>query len=131
MINNQLLILLKKQSIRHDYWITAGGDFTRGNGMGGESIYGERFPDEWENGFIAHSEPGLLSSANCGKDTNGSQFFLTTAVTPWLNLKHVVFGRVESGMDVVKKIEAVGSSSGATKVKVVITNCGEVKSKRT
>ncbi|CAB9515346.1 cis-trans isomerase [Seminavis robusta] len=106
-----------------------GGDFTRGNGTGGESIYGDRFADEWVNGFIPHSEPGLLSSANCGKDTNGSQFFLTTAKTPWLNLKHVVFGRVEDGMDVVQKIEAVGSGSGTTSAKVVIADCGLVKNK--
>ena len=80
---------------------------------------------------MAHSEPGLLSSANCGKDTNGSQFFLTTAKTPWLNLKHVVFGKVETGMDVVQKIEAVGSGSGATSAKVVIVDCGEIKNKNT
>jgi cyclophilin family peptidyl-prolyl cis-trans isomerase len=99
--------------------------------MGGESIYGECFADEWQNGFVAHSEPGLLSSANRGKDTNGSQFFLTTAKTPWLNQKHVVFGRVESGMDVVKKVEAVGSGSGTTTAKVIIADCGEIKSKST
>jgi len=104
-----------------------GGDFTRGNGTGGESIYGERFDDEWENGMIKHKVPGLLSSANAGKNTNGSQFFLTTVKTPWLDCKHVVFGRVESGMDVVKKVEAVGSGGGTTSKDVVIADCGEIK----
>jgi len=108
-----------------------GGDFTRGNGTGGESIYGTKFADEWENGFIAHRVPGLLSSANSGPNTNGSQFFLTTAKTTWLDKKHVVFGRVESGMDVVKAIEAVGSGSGQTSAKVIIEDCGEKKTKST
>eukprot|EP00978_Attheya_sp_CCMP212_P031423 scaffold118688_cov40-Attheya_sp.AAC.1 len=89
-----------------------GGDFTNGNGTGGESIYGAKFDDEFDLGFIAHSEPGLLSCANSGKNTNGSQFFLTTAKASWLNCKHVVFGKVESGMDVVNAIEAVGTQSG-------------------
>jgi peptidylprolyl isomerase len=114
-----------------DNFAFLGGDFTHGNGSGGESIYGARFADEWENGYVAHSEPGLLSSANCGKNTNGSQFFLTTAATSWLDMKHVVFGRVESGMDVVKKIEALGSGSGAPMSKVIIADCGEVKGKST
>ena len=108
-----------------------GGDFTRGNGTGGESIYGAKFADEFDNGFVAHSIPGLLSSANAGPNTNGSQFFLTTAKTSWLDKKHVVFGRVESGMDVVKAVEAVGSGSGQTSAKVVIEDCGEKKTKST
>lgn len=108
-----------------------GGDFTRGNGSGGESIYGSKFNDEWDNGYIPHDIPGLLSMANSGKGTNGSQFFLTTAKTNWLDLKHVVFGQVVKGMDVVKKIEAVGSGSGTTSAKVVIEDCGEMKSKST
>lgn len=106
-----------------------GGDFTEGNGTGGESIYGTKFADEWAKGYVSHETPGLLSSANAGRNTNGSQFFLTTAKTTWLDQKHVVFGRVESGMDVVKTIEAVGSGSGATRAKVVIKDCGEIKSK--
>lgn len=108
-----------------------GGDFTAGNGTGGESIYGSRFADEWENGYIAHNVPFLLSSANAGPNTNGSQFFLTTTKTSWLDKKHVVFGRVESGTDVVKTIESFGSSSGYPSSKIVIQDCGEVKSKGT
>eukprot|EP00934_Nitzschia_sp_Nitz4_P006163 Nitzschia sp. Nitz4//scaffold379_size13322//2884//4195//NITZ4_008977-RA/size13322-augustus-gene-0.5-mRNA-1//-1//CDS//3329549703//6153//frame0 len=111
-----------------------GGDFQRGNGTGGESIYGNKFEDEWGTdgeSFIKHSVPGLLSMANSGPNTNGSQFFLTTARTEWLNCRHVVFGQVVEGMDVVKAIEKVGSQSGATKEKVVIADCGEMKSKST
>merc|ERR1712050_288964 len=108
-----------------------GGDFTAGNGTGGESIYGTKFEDEWTNGYVAHSEPFLLSMANAGPNTNGSQFFLTVAKTPWLDGKHVVFGRVVEGQDIVKKMEAVGSGSGATRQPVRITDCWEVKSKAT
>lgn len=111
-----------------------GGDFQRGNGTGGESIYGNKFDDEWGvegDTFITHSVPGMLSMANSGRNTNGSQFFLTTAATPWLDCKHVVFGQVVQGMDVVKAIEAVGSSSGTTSKKVVVADCGELKTKAT
>jgi len=106
------------------------GDFTRGDGTGGESIYGTRFDDEWDNGFVAHTVPGLLSSANAGRNTNGSQLFLTTAKTLWLDVKHVVFGRVESGMDVVKAVEAVGSANGTPSARVIIADCGQVKTKK-
>ncbi|MBN9688539.1 MULTISPECIES: peptidylprolyl isomerase [unclassified Corallococcus] len=101
-----------------------GGDFTRGNGTGGESVYGEKFEDE--NFELGHTGPGILSMANAGPNTNCSQFFITTARASWLDGKHVVFGHVVEGMDVVKKIEGVGSQSGATREPVKIEACGEL-----
>ncbi|CAL9737143.1 peptidyl-prolyl cis-trans isomerase [Monosporozyma servazzii] len=101
-----------------------GGDFTHGTGVGGKSIYGAKFADE--NFDIKHTKPGMLSMANAGPNTNGSQFFITTVPCPWLDGKHVVFGEVVDGYDIVKKIESLGSPSGQTRAKIVIAKSGEL-----
>lgn len=101
-----------------------GGDITRGDGTGGRSIYGETFPDE--NFELKHDAPGILSMANAGPNTNGSQFFITVVPTPWLDGRHVVFGRVVSGMEVVQAMEQQGSRSGRTQVPVRLERCHQL-----
>mgnify|MGYP001103465564 CR=1 FL=1 len=103
-------------------FMAQGGDFTLGDGRGGESIYGEKFADE--NFKLKHTKPNLLSMANAGPNTNGSQFFLTFAATAWLDGRHVVFGEVIEGEDVLKKLEGIGSQSGKTSKKAVIADSG-------
>ncbi|KAG2444869.1 hypothetical protein HXX76_001607 [Chlamydomonas incerta] len=106
-----------------------GGDFTASDGTGGESIYGAKFADEAPGLALKHDKPGTLSMANAGPNTNGSQFFICTVATPWLNGKHVVFGRVVEGMTTVKRMEVVGQRSGKPSRRVIITDCGQLPSK--
>ena len=101
-----------------------GGDFTRGNGTGGVSIYGQKFPDE--NFKLSHLGPGVLSMANSGPNTNGSQFFMNFVATPHLDGRHVVFGQVKSGLEVLAAMEQRGSQSGKTSAPIVIADCGQL-----
>ncbi|KAL7846606.1 hypothetical protein SRHO_G00215860 [Serrasalmus rhombeus] len=101
-----------------------GGDFTNHNGTGGKSIYGEKFADE--NFTLKHMGMGTLSMANAGPNTNGSQFFICTADTAWLDGKHVVFGKVVDGIDVIQNVEKKGSSSGKCSAKILIADCGQL-----
>jgi peptidylprolyl isomerase len=116
-----------KESIFHrviNQFMMQAGDFLRGDGTGSLSIYGSKFPDE--KFTLKHTGPGLLSMANSGPNSNGSQFFITTSETPWLDGKHVVFGSVINGMEVVRQIDAVGSSSGRPMREVMIVDCGQL-----
>ncbi|XP_007455384.1 PREDICTED: peptidyl-prolyl cis-trans isomerase A-like [Lipotes vexillifer] len=101
-----------------------GGDFTRHNGTGGNSIYGEKFDDE--NFLLKHTGPGILSMANAGPNTNGSQFFICTAKTEWLGGKHVVSGKVKEGMNTVEAMERLGSRNGKTSKKITIADWGQI-----
>lgn len=103
-----------------------GGDITQGSGRGGESIYGTRFADE--NFVYKHTTPGLLSMANAGRDTNGSQFFITTVPCPWLDGAHVVFGKVVEGYSVIQELEKLGSASGTPRQTITVDDCGEIPS---
>ena len=105
-------------------FMAQGGDFTLGDGRGGESIYGEKFADE--NFKLKHTRPYLLSMANAGPNTNGSQFFITFVETPWLDGRHVVFGEVLEGKDVVDALEKIGSQSGSTRKKAAIVDSGKM-----
>ena len=101
-----------------------GGDFTNHNGTGGKSIYGEKFNDE--NFELKHTGPGILSMANAGPNTNGSQFFICTVKTSFLDGKHCVFGEVVEGIEVIKNVEKVGSDSGKTSQTVVVKDSGQL-----
>ncbi|XP_033947447.1 LOW QUALITY PROTEIN: peptidyl-prolyl cis-trans isomerase A [Pseudochaenichthys georgianus] len=116
-----------KSSIFHRIipdFMCQGGDFTNHNGTGGKSIYGNKFGDE--NFTLKHTTAGILSMANAGPNTNGSQFFICTAKTPWLDGKHVVFGAVVEGLDVVAAMEKKGTQSGKTDGRLAIADCGQL-----
>ncbi|KAH3900028.1 peptidylprolyl isomerase CPR3 SCDLUD_004345 [Saccharomycodes ludwigii] len=106
-------------------FMVQGGDTDLTQGFGGKSIYGAKFADE--NFIKKHNKPGLLSMANAGPNTNGSQFFITTVPCPWLDGKHVVFGELIDGMGTLKTIESFGTMNGRPRATVTIEDCGEVK----
>ncbi|ORZ20343.1 peptidyl-prolyl cis-trans isomerase cyp5 [Absidia repens] len=106
-------------------FMAQGGDFTHGSGIGGESIYGRNFPDE--NFKLKHTSKGLLSMANAGPNTNGSQFFITFDKTPWLDGAHTVFGEMTDGDDVLTKLEELGSQTGRPSAEIKIVDCGELE----
>jgi cyclophilin family peptidyl-prolyl cis-trans isomerase len=117
-----------KNSIFHRIipgFMAQGGDFTNGNGTGGESIYGPKFEDE--NFTVKHVKRGMLSMANSGRNTNGSQFFITFDQTSWLDGKHVVFGEIIEGEELLIRIEKHGSQGGKPDAKVEITDSGEIQ----
>ncbi|GBG33810.1 Peptidyl-prolyl cis-trans isomerase [Hondaea fermentalgiana] len=117
-----------RQSIFHRIipgFMAQGGDFTRYNGTGGKSIYGETFRDE--NFKLKHDGPGVLSMANAGPNTNGSQFFLCFNEASWLNGKHTVFGKVIKGLEVLKSLESVGTQNGKPKARTVVVECGQLR----
>tara|TARA_R110002096_G_scaffold326721_3_gene520697 strand:- start:4450 stop:4959 length:510 start_codon:yes stop_codon:yes gene_type:complete len=101
-----------------------GGDITRGDGTGGQSIYGRKFDDE--NFELKHTGPGILSMANSGPNTNGSQFFICTVETGWLDGNHCVFGQVVEGLDIVDKLEGYGNRSGKTSKEILVADCGQL-----
>eukprot|EP00358_Blepharisma_japonicum_P003776 CAMPEP_0202947362 /NCGR_PEP_ID=MMETSP1395-20130829/11541_1 /ASSEMBLY_ACC=CAM_ASM_000871 /TAXON_ID=5961 /ORGANISM="Blepharisma japonicum, Strain Stock R1072" /LENGTH=153 /DNA_ID=CAMNT_0049648573 /DNA_START=112 /DNA_END=573 /DNA_ORIENTATION=- len=127
-LNADLVPMHYKGSILHRVipdFIIQGGDYIKANGTGGESIYGKKFMDE--NFDLSHEVPYLLSMSNSGPNSNASQFFITLDATTWLDFKHVVFGEVLDGVDVLKKIAVVGSQAGKTSKVVMIKNSGELK----
>ena len=105
-------------------FMAQGGDFTNRNGTGGISIYGSKFKDE--NFTVKHTKKGQLSMANAGPNTNGSQFFITFAPCPWLDNKHVVFGEVIKGIEVIDELNRISSQSGKPQVAVTINDCGVI-----
>ena len=106
------------------HFIVQSGDFISNDGSQSESIYGQKFDDE--NFVVKHSEPGIVSMANSGRNSNGSQFFITLVRAPWLDGRHVAFGKVIEGMEIIDKIQAAGTSSGAPRQNIVISDCGEL-----
>ena len=106
------------------HFIIQSGDFIANDGSQNESVYGPRFEDE--NFTVKHSEPGIVSMANSGRNSNGGQFFITLVKAPWLDGRQVAFGKVIEGMDIVELIQAAGTSSGAPKQTITISDCGEI-----